>query len=189
MSDSLRPQGLQYTRPPCPSPSSKSCSNSCPLSQWYHSTISSSVVPFSSCLQSFPELGYFLMNQLFVSSGQSIGASALASVLPKNIQDWFLLGLTVWSPCSPRDSQKSSPRPQFKSINSSVLSLLYGPYMTTGKTLALPIQTFVGKVMSLLFNMLFRFFIVFLPRSKNILISNHWGVTERFKAIKWYCAC
>ena len=94
MSDSLWPHGLQHTRPPCPSPSPGACSNSCPLSQWCHPTILSSVVPFSSCLQSFSATGFFLMSRLFAADGQSIGASASASVLPMNIQDWFPLGLT-----------------------------------------------------------------------------------------------
>jgi len=94
MSDSLRPQGLQHARLPCPSPTPRACSNSCPLSQWYHSTISSSVVPFSSCLQSFPASGSCPMSQLFASGGESLGVSASASVLPMNIQDWFPLGLT-----------------------------------------------------------------------------------------------
>ena len=94
LSDSLRPHGLQHARPPCPSPTPGVYSNSCPLSWWCHPTISSSVVPFSSCLQSFPSSGSFPMIQLFTSGGQSIGASASASVLPVNIQDWFLLGLT-----------------------------------------------------------------------------------------------
>ena len=96
MSDSLRPHGLQHARPPCPSPTPGVHPNSCPLSQWCHPTISSSVVPFSSCLRSFPSLGSFQMNQLFTSGGQSIGVSASASVLPMNIQDWFPLGWTCW---------------------------------------------------------------------------------------------
>ena len=92
----LRHHGLQHARPPCPSPSPRACKNSCPLSQWCHPTISSSVVPFSSCLQSFPASRSFLMSQLFASGDQSIGASALASasVLPMNIRDWSSLGLT-----------------------------------------------------------------------------------------------
>ena len=94
VSDSLRTHGLQHDRLPCPSSSPGSCSNSCPLSQWCHPIISSSVVPFSSCLQSFPESGSFPMSQFFASSGQSTGVSASASVLPMNIQGWFLLGLT-----------------------------------------------------------------------------------------------
>ena len=94
MSISLQPHGLQHARPPCPSPTPRDYSNSCPLSRWCHPTISSSVVPFSSRLQSFPASGSFLMSQLFTSGGQSIGASA--SVLPMNIQDWFPLGWTAW---------------------------------------------------------------------------------------------
>ena len=93
VSDSLQPHGLQYARLPCPSPTPGTCSNSCPLSQWCHPTISSSVFPFS-CLQSSPALGSFPVSQLFKSGGQSIGASGSASVLPMNIQDWFSLGLT-----------------------------------------------------------------------------------------------
>ena len=120
VSDSLRPHGLQHTRPPCPSPTLRAYSNSCPSSRWCHSTISSSVVPFSSCLQSFPTLGSFQMSQFFASGGQNIGVSASVSVLPMNIQDWL-----VGSPCSPRDSQESSPTPQFTSINCLALSFLW----------------------------------------------------------------
>ena len=94
MSKSLQPHRLQHTRLPCPSPTPRPCSNSCSLSQQCHPTISSSVVPFSSCLQSFPAAGSFPTSQFFASDGQSIGASASASVLPMNIQDWFPLGLT-----------------------------------------------------------------------------------------------
>ena len=96
MSNSLWPHGLHHARPPCPSPTPRIYSNSCPLSQWCHPTISSSVVPFSSCLQSFPASGSFLMSQFFASGGQSIGVSASASVLPMHIQDWFPLGWTGW---------------------------------------------------------------------------------------------
>ena len=96
MSDSLQPHGLQHTRPPCPLPSPGVYSNSCPLSRWCHPTILSSVVPFPSCLQSFPASGIFQMSQLFISGGQSIGVSASASVLPKTIKDWFPLGWTGW---------------------------------------------------------------------------------------------
>ena len=94
MLDSLRAHGLQHTKLPCPSPSPRACSNSCPLSLWCHPAISSSVIPFSSCLQSFPVSGSFPMSQFFTSGSQSIGASASSSVLPMNIQDWFPLGLT-----------------------------------------------------------------------------------------------
>ena len=96
VSSSLQPHARQHSRLSCPLPTPRACSNSCPLSRWYHPTISSSVIPLSSCLQSFPASGYFLMSQLFASSGQGIGASASASVLPVNIQDWFPLGLTGW---------------------------------------------------------------------------------------------
>ena len=94
VSDSLQPHRQQHTRPPCPSPTPWACSNSCPLGQWCHPAISSSFVLCSSCPQSFPALRSFPMSQLFASGGQSIGASASASVLPMNIQDWFPLGLT-----------------------------------------------------------------------------------------------
>ena len=96
MSDTLRPHGLQQARPPCPSPTPEAYSNSCPLSWWCHPTTSSSVIPFSSSLQSFPASGFFPMSQFFTSGSQSIGVSALASVLPMNIQDWFPLG---WTGC------------------------------------------------------------------------------------------
>ena len=96
MSDSVWPCGLQYARLPCPSPTPGVYPNSCPLSQWCQPTISSSVVPFSSCVQSFPTSGSFQMSQLFASHGQSIGVSASTSVLPMNTQDWFPLGWTDW---------------------------------------------------------------------------------------------
>ena len=103
MSDSLRPHGLQHARLPCPSPTPGGYSNSCPLSWWCHPAISSSVIPFSSHLQSFTASGSFPLSQFFTSGGQSIGVSASASVLSRNIQDWFPLGWTGWIPCSPRD--------------------------------------------------------------------------------------
>ena len=104
MSTSLWPHRLQHARLPCPSPSPRVYSNSCPLSQWCHSTISSSVIPFSSCLQSFLPSACFQMSQFFTSGGQSTGASASASasVLAVNIQGWFPLGWTGWFPCCPK---------------------------------------------------------------------------------------
>jgi len=123
-SNSLQPHGLQHARPPCPSPTPGVYSNSCPLSRWCHPTISSSVIPFSSYLQSFPSSESFPMSQLFASGGQSTGVSILTSVLPVNIQDWFPLGLTGWISLHLRDSQQSSPTPLFKGINSSALSFL-----------------------------------------------------------------
>ena len=96
VSDSLQPHEPQHARLPCPSPTPGACPNSCPLSQWCHPTISSSVIPFSSCPRSFPESGSFPMSQLFASGGQSIGVSASTSVFPMNTQDWSPLGWTGW---------------------------------------------------------------------------------------------
>ena len=129
VSDSFWPHGLQHARLPCPSPSPGACSNSYPLSQWCHPTISSSVIPFSFRLQSFPAPGSFPISQLFTSGGQSIGASA--SVLPKNIQGWFPSVLTTVNTCSPRDSQESS---QHHSSKASVLwhsGFFYCPALTS----------------------------------------------------------
>ena len=123
--------GLQHSRLPCPSPIPRACSNSCPLSQWCHPTIPSSAVPFSSRLQSFPASGSFQMNQFFTSGGQSIGVSASTSVLPMNIQDWFPLGWTGWISLQSKGLSRVSPTPQFKSINSSALSLLHSPTLTS----------------------------------------------------------
>ena len=136
MSDSLQPQELQHSRLPCPSVSPRICSDSCPLIQWCHPTISSSVTPFSCCPQCFPASGSFLMNWLFTSSGRSIGASTSASVLPNENSQWifrtyFFNDGRVGSPCSPRDAQESSPTTQFKSINSLVLCFLYGTTLTS----------------------------------------------------------
>ena len=96
VSKSLRAHGLQHARPPCPSPTPRAYWNSCPLSWWCHPAISSSVVPISSHLQSFPASGSFHMSQLFTSGGQNIGVSASKSVIPMNIQNWFPLGWTGW---------------------------------------------------------------------------------------------
>ena len=115
------------------------------------------------------------MSQIFASGGQSIGVSASASVLTVNIQDWFLFGWTGWISLQSRSLQESSPTPQFKSINSSVVRFFIvqhsHPYMTTGKTVAWTRRTFVGKVMSLLFNTLSRLVIAFLPRSKAFMAA------------------
>ena len=118
MSHSLWPHGLQHTRPPCPSPTPGAYSRSCPLSQWCHPTILSSVIPFS-CLQSFPASGSFPISQFFISGGQSIGISALPSVLPMNIQDWFPLGWTGWIPSAVRRTLKSLL--QFQSSKALIL--------------------------------------------------------------------
>ena len=130
-SDSLRPHGLQHSRLPCPSSSPGACSNSCPLSQWCHPTISPSVVPFFSCLKSLPASGSFL-SQLFASSGQSIGASASMSVLSMNIQDWFPLGLTgliswVFSNTTVQMYQFLSAQPSLRSTSHIPTWLLKKP--------------------------------------------------------------
>ena len=117
---------LQHTRLPCLSLSLRVCSNSCPFSQWCYLTISSSAALFF-CLQSFPESKSFPVSWLFTSGSQSIRASALASVLPVNMQGWFPLGLTGLISLKLKGLSESSPVPQFESINSSALSLLYGP--------------------------------------------------------------
>ena len=175
MSDSLWPHGLQHARLPCPSPTPGACSNSCPLGRWVHPTISSSVIPFSFCLQSFPESRSFPMSQFFTSDGQSIGASASASVLPMNIQGWFPLGLTGWISLHSKGLSRVFSNTTVQSMNSSALSLLYGPTLTSihayRKNHSLTIWTFVGKVMSLLFNVQSRLVIAFLPRNRCLLIS------------------
>ena len=132
VSDALRPQEPQHTSPPCPSPTPGVHPNPCPLSPWCHPTISSSVVPFSSCPQSFPASGSFPMSQLFASGGQNIGVSVSKSVLPMNTQDWSPLGWTGWISLQSKGLFKDfSPTPQFKSINSSALSFPYSPILTS----------------------------------------------------------
>ena len=131
VSNSLRPHGLKHARLPCPSLTPGACSNSCPSSQWCHPTISSSVVPFSSCLQPFPTSGLFKE----VSSLHQV-AKVLEFQFQHQSFQWifstdFLSDWLVWSPCSLRDSQESSPTPQFKNINSLVLSFLYSPTLTS----------------------------------------------------------
>ena len=127
VSDSLQPHESQHTRPPCPSPSPGVHSNSCPLSQWCHPAVSSSVIPFSSCPQSLPASGSFPMSQPFAWGAQSTGVSASASFFQRNPRADLLQNGLVGSPYSPRDSQESSPTPQFKSIHSSALSLPHSP--------------------------------------------------------------
>ena len=131
MSDSLWPHESQHARPPGPLPTPGVHSDSSPSSQWCHPAISSSVVPFSSCPQSLPASESFPMSQPFAWGGQSTGVSALASFLPKKSRADLLQNGLVGSPCSPRDSQESSPTPQFKTINSSALGFLYSPTLTS----------------------------------------------------------
>ena len=136
MSDSLQPHGLQHARLPCPSPTPGAYPNSCPSRRWCHPSISSSVTPFSSHLQSFPASGSFPRNQFFASDGQNIGVSASASVLPMNIQDWFPLGWTGWLSLQ---SQGLSSLLQHHSSKASILQhsafFIFQPshlYMTAG---------------------------------------------------------
>ena len=175
VSNFLRPHEPQHTRPPCPSPTDGVYTNPCPFSQWCHPTISFSVIPFSSCPQSFPASGSFKMSQLFASGGQSIRATDSTSVLPMNTQDWSPLGWTCWISLKFKGlsrvfSNTTIQKHQFFSAQFSLWSNAR-PYMTTRKTIALIRWTFVGKVMSLLFNMLSRLVITFLPKIKHPLIS------------------
>ena len=158
VSNSLQPHGLQQARLPCPSLIPRAYSNSCPLNRWCHPTISSSVIPFSH-LQSFPASGFFPMSQFFASGGQCIRASASVSVLPMNIKDWFPLGLTGLISLQSKGlsrvfSNTTVQKHQFFGAQLSLYSNSDG-MMTTGKTIALTKQTFFGKAMSLLFNMLY----------------------------------
>ena len=157
--DFLQPRGLQHARLPCPSLSLWVCSNSCSLSWWCHPTISSSVIPFSSHLQSFPASGSLPVSQFFASDGQSIGASAAASVLPMNIQDWFPLEWTGLISLQSRGlsrifSNTTVQKHQFFSAQPSLWSNFLIHTWLLGKTTALTRQIFVGQVMSLLFNTL-----------------------------------
>ena len=165
---------MHHARFPHPSQSPRVCSNSCPLSQGCHPAISSSVISFSSCLQSSPPSGSFPVSWLFASGGHSIGASASTSVLPMNILGWFPLGLTGLILC-PRDSQESSLAPQFESVNSSMLSLLYGPTLTSihdyWKNHSFDYTSLCWGSDVSAFEYAARFVIAFLPRSKHLLIS------------------
>ena len=127
MSNSLWPQGPQHARSPCPSPTPRACSNSCPSSWWCYPTISSSVIPFSSCLQSFPASGSFQMNQFFPSGGQSIEVSASASVLPMNIQDRFPLELTNLISLQSKGLSRFFSNTTVQSISCLALSFLCSP--------------------------------------------------------------
>ena len=131
MSYSLRPHESQHARPPCPSPTPGVYPNPCPLSQWCHPTISSSVIPFSSCPQSFPALGSFPMSQLFASGGQSTGVSVSASVPPMNTQNLSPLGWTGWIFLQSKGLSRVFSNTTFKSINSSALNLLHRPTLTS----------------------------------------------------------
>ena len=173
MSNSLQPHGLQHIRLPCSSLSPGGYSDLGPLSQWRHSVISSSLVPFSSCPQSFPASESFPMSWLFASGDQSFSCSiSLSNKYSGLISfriDWFDL-LAVQGTLKSLFQHHSSKTPVL--LHSAFFMVcLSHPYMTTGKTIVLTRQTFVSKVISLLFNMLPRFFITFIPKSKHLLIS------------------
>ena len=150
VSDSLWPHGLQHARLPCPLPTLRTSSNSCPSRQLCHPTISSSVIPFSSCLQSFPASGSFPMNQLFASGGQSIVVSVSTSVLPMNTQDWSPLGLTGWISFQSKEfsrvfSNTTVPKAEILQCSAFFIVQLSHPHMTTGKPIALTRRTFLVK--------------------------------------------
>ena len=162
--NSLRSHALQHARLHCPSPTPGVHSNSCPSNRWCHPAISSSVVSFSSCPQSLPASGCFPISQLFTSGGQSIGVSASASVLPMNTWDWSPLGWTGWISLHSKGlsrvfSNTTVSKASILRCSAFFIVQLSHPCMTTGKTIALTRWTFVGKVMSLLFNMLSRLII------------------------------
>ena len=168
MSNSLLHHGLQHAKLTRLSPTPGACSNSGPLRRWYHPTISPSVVSFSSYLQSFPAAGPLPMSWLFTSGGQSTGASASGTVLPVNIQGWFPLGLTDLISLKSKGLSRgfSNTTVQKYQFFGAQPSLWCNSHIwTTGKIIALTRWTFLGKVMSLLFNILSRFVIGFLPRT------------------------
>ena len=176
MSDSLRPPGMQHARPPCPSPTPGVYSSSCPLSWWCYPTISSSVIPFSSCLQSFPVSGSFPMSQLFAirwpkywSFNFNISPSNEYSGLISVRMDW--LDLLAVQGTLKSLLQHHSSKASILWHSAFFIVQFSCPNMTTGKTIALTRQTFVSKVMSLLCSMLSRLVITFLPRRKHLLIS------------------
>ena len=131
MTDPLQPHGLQQARPPCHPLSPRVYRSSCPLNQWCHLIISSSVALLSFCLQTFPKSRSFPVSQLFTSCGPSTAALASASVLPMSIQDWSPLGWTGWISLQSKGLSKSSPTPQLECISSLALCLLYGPTLTS----------------------------------------------------------
>ena len=171
--DSLQLHGLQHTNLSCPSPTPRAYSNSCPLKQWCHPTILSSVVPLSSCPQSFPASGSFQMSQLFAAGGQSTVVSASASALPMNIQDYFPLGWTGWISLQSKGLSRvfSNTTVQKHLFFGAQLSLSSNSHIHTWLLENFDYMNFVGKEMYLLFNMLSRLHIAFLPKSKHLLIS------------------
>ena len=171
MSDSLRPHESQHARPPCPSQIPGVRSNSCPSSRWRHPAISFSVIPFFFCPKSLPASGSFPVSQPFAWGVQSIRVSASASVLLMNTQDWSPLDLLSVQRTLKSLLQHHSSKASVLRCSVFIIVQLSHPYVTTGKNIALTRWTFVGKVMSLVFNMLSKLVLAFLPRSKRLLIS------------------
>ena len=176
LSDSLQPHGLQHARPPCPSLTPGAYSNSCSLSQWCHQTISSCVIPFSSCLQSFPASGSFPVSQFCASCDQSFRSFSF-SISPSNEYSGLIAFSIAWLDLLVVQWTLLKSLLQHHSSKTSVLwhsaffiVQLSHPYMSTGKTIALTRWPFVGKVICLLFNMLSRLVIALLPRSEHLLI-------------------
>ena len=176
-SDSLWPHGLQHTRPPCPSPAPGAYWNSCPLSRWCHPTTSCSVVPFSSCLQSFPASESFQMSQFFASGGQRKYWSFSFNASPSNEYSGLISFRMNWlDPLAIQGTlnslfQHHSSKASILQCSAFFIVQLSHLYMTTGKTIALTKWTFVDKVISLLLNMLSRLVVTFLPRNKRLFIS------------------
>ena len=196
VSDSFQLHGLQRARLTCPSPTPGACSNSCPTSWWCHPTISSSVIPFSPCLQSFPASGSFPMSQFLASRSQSIRVSASASVLPMNIQDWFSFRIDWLDLLAVQGTLKSllqhhSSKASILWCSAFFMVQLSHPYMTTGKSIVLTRWTFVDKVMSLILNMLPRLVITFLTRNESlnfmaaITICSDFG-SQKNKICHWF---
>ena len=175
VSDSLWPHGWKHIRPLCPSLSPKVCPSSCPLHWWCHPAISSSDILFSFCHQPFPASVTFPKSQVFAAETKILESQLQYRSFPWGFRVDFPSDWLVWSPCCPRDSQESSPEPQFERINSVALCLLYGPALKTicdhWEDHILDYMGLVSRVLSLLFNTLSRFVIAFLPRSKRLLIS------------------
>ena len=175
MSNSLQPHGLWHARLPCPSLSPRACLNSSPLSQWCNPAISSSVVPFSFCPQSLPASGSFPISQLFPSGGQSTGISASASILPMKTQNLSPSGWTGWISLQSKGLSRVFSNTTVLKASIFRHSAFFSPTLTSihdyWKNHSLTRRTFVGKIMSLLFNMLSKLVITFLPRSKYLLIS------------------
>ena len=194
MSDSLWPHGLQHTRPPCPSPTPGVYPNSCPLNRWCHQPSRSLSSPSPPTFNLSQHQGPFKWVSFLHQEAKVSELQLQHQSFQWISRTYFLQNCLVVSPCSPRDSQESSPTPQFKSINYLVLNFfivqLSHLYMTTGKTKTLTRWIFVGKVTSLLFNMLSRLVITFLPRSKHLLISCAVTICSDFGAQEskvWHC--